>query len=100
MSAKAVIARIPTKKANHPAMCYLEADEVEAILRQPDQSRSEGQRDCALLAFLYNTGARIQEALDVTPGAKALEQASASARPGKPPRWKRDPELLSWLDSM
>ncbi|MGH9437612.1 MAG: tyrosine-type recombinase/integrase [Terriglobia bacterium] len=61
------IALIPTKKNNRPAMCYLEADEVEAILQQPDQSKPEGQRDYALLAFLYNTGARIQEALDVTP---------------------------------
>lgn len=65
----AAIARIPTKKANRPAMTYLDADEVEAILRQPDQSKLEGQRDYALLAFLYNTGARIQEALDVTPAA-------------------------------
>ena len=65
----AAIARIPTKKANHPAIAYLEADEVEAILRQPDQSKLEGQRDYTLLAFLYNTGARIQEALDVTPAA-------------------------------
>ena len=31
---------------------------------------------------------------------KALEQVEATARPGKPPRWKRDPELLTWLDSM
>jgi site-specific recombinase XerD len=65
----AAIARIPTKKAKRPAMIYLDADEVEAILRQPDQSKPEGQRDYALLAFLYNTGARIQEALDVTPAA-------------------------------
>jgi site-specific recombinase XerD len=65
----AAIARIPTKKTSHPAMAYLEADEVEAILRQPDQSKLVGQRDYALLAFLYNTGARIQEALNVTPEA-------------------------------
>ena len=35
----AAIARIPTKKAKRPAMTYLDADEVEAILRQPDQSK-------------------------------------------------------------
>jgi site-specific recombinase XerD len=34
-------------------------------MRQPDRSKLEGQRDHALLAFLYNTGARIQEALDL-----------------------------------
>jgi site-specific recombinase XerD len=40
---------------------------VAAILRQPDRSTPEGQRDHALLSLLYNTGARIQEALDLRP---------------------------------
>jgi site-specific recombinase XerD len=63
----AEIARIPTKKTHRPAMCYLEAGEVAEILKQPDRSKLEGQRDHVLLAFLYNTGARIQEALNVHP---------------------------------
>ena len=65
----AEVLRIPTKKAPVPAPCYLEPAEVEAILAQPDRWTLEGQRDHALLAFLYNTGARIQEALDVCPRA-------------------------------
>jgi site-specific recombinase XerD len=48
-------------------MCYLEADEVAEILKHPDRTKPEGQRDHVLLAFLYNTGARIQEALNVRP---------------------------------
>jgi site-specific recombinase XerD len=63
----AEIARIPTKKTHRPAMCYLEANEVAEILKKPDRSKPEGQRDHVLLAFLYNTGARIQEALNVRP---------------------------------
>ena len=31
---------------------------------------------------------------------KALEAVAQSARPGKPPRWKRDADLLAWLDSL
>jgi site-specific recombinase XerD len=31
---------------------------------------------------------------------KALEKVDPSMRPGKPPRWKRDVELLEWLDSL
>lgn len=65
----AAVLRIPTKKASIPAPCYLESNEVAAILAQPDRMCIEGQRDHALLSFLYNTGARIQEALDVCPGA-------------------------------
>jgi len=52
------------KKAPIHAPCYLEPEEVKAILAQPDRSTIEGQRDHALFSFLYNTGARIQEALD------------------------------------
>jgi site-specific recombinase XerD len=63
------IAGIPVKKMNRPSMCYLDAEEIAAILRQPNPSTAEGQRDHALLGFLYNTGARIQEALNVCPKA-------------------------------
>jgi site-specific recombinase XerD len=31
---------------------------------------------------------------------KALEKIDPSARPAKPPRWKRETELLEWLDSL
>jgi site-specific recombinase XerD len=63
----AEVLRIPTKRANKRALCYLDVEEVTAILKQPDGSTPEGQRDHALLALLYNTGARIQEALNLCP---------------------------------
>ena len=69
----AAVLRIPTKQAPKPEICALEEDEITAILAQPDRSKIEGQRDHVLLAFLFNTGARIQEALDLTPGALRLE---------------------------
>ena len=65
----AEILHIPSKKSIRPAPCHLESSEIEAILAQPDRRCLEGQRDHALLSFLYNTGARIQEALDVCPAA-------------------------------
>ena len=69
----AAILRIPTKRTSKPALCYLDAVEITAILNQPDRSTAEGQRDHVLLSFLYNTGARIQEALNVCPGALRLD---------------------------
>ena len=63
----AAILRIPTKKASRRDVCYLDEAEVTAILRQPNRSTPEGQRDHALFSLLYNTGARIQEALDLRP---------------------------------
>ena len=61
------VLRVPFKKAPKRALCYLESAEVSALLSQPNQTSTEGQRDHALLSFLYNTGARIQEALDLRP---------------------------------
>lgn len=69
----AEVFHIPTKKAPTSAPRYLELREIEAILAQPDRTNLEGQRDHALLSFLYNTGARIQEALDVCPAAVRFE---------------------------
>lgn len=63
----AEVLAIPSKRMQRRLICYLESDEVAAILAQPDRSTVEGQRDHALLSFLYNTGARIQEALDICP---------------------------------
>jgi site-specific recombinase XerD len=67
------IIAVPIKRAPIPAPCYLEPREVEAILAEPDRSTLEGLRDHALLSFLYNSGARIQEALDLTPEAIRFE---------------------------
>lgn len=79
----AEIAHIPVKKMSRPAMCYMDAEEITAILRQPNRSSLEGQRDYALLAFLYNTGARIQEALDVCPRAIRFESPAQVELLGK-----------------
>lgn len=77
------ITRIPVKKTSQPVMCYMDAEEIAAILGEPDRSRLEGQRDYALLAFLYNTGARIQEALDVCPRAIRFESPAQVELLGK-----------------
>jgi len=61
------VMHVPTKKAPIRAPDYLEPEEVQAILAHPDRSTLLGQRDYTLLSFLYNTGARIQEALDLCP---------------------------------
>jgi site-specific recombinase XerD len=72
----AEILRIPTKRAPQGTLCNLEDNEVSAILDQPNRSKIEGQRDHVLLAVLYNTGARIQEALNINPRALRLESPS------------------------
>jgi len=63
---------IPVKKAPRPALGYLTDTELAHLLGQIDRSTGAGERDYLLLALLYDTGARIQEMLDLTPGAFRL----------------------------
>jgi len=79
----AEVLHVPTKRAPIRAPSYLEPDEVKAILAQPDRSTIGGQRDHALLAFLYNTGARIQEALNVCPRAFRFDSPACVRLYGK-----------------
>ena len=65
----AEVLTVPLKREPTAAPCYLEPEEVEAILAQPDRSTIEGMRDHVLPSFLYNSGARIQEALDLCSNA-------------------------------
>lgn len=57
---------IPFKKSTHRPVGYLEKDEIEALLAAPDCGSRLGSRDHALLLFLYNTGARADEAAQLT----------------------------------
>ena len=99
----AEILGIPFKRAPQRVLSYLESDEVAAILSQPDRSTLRGQRDHALLAFLYNTGARIQEALDVCPRDLQLYSPAQVRLLGKGrkericPLWPETADLLSSL---
>lgn len=56
---------IPAKKARQSSATYLEADDVRAIIAEPDRRSDDGWRDYTLLLFLYNCGARVSEAIGV-----------------------------------
>jgi site-specific recombinase XerD len=58
---------IPIKKAMRPLLGYLSEAELAHLLTQMDRTTIDGERDYVLLALLYDTGARIQELLDLTP---------------------------------
>ncbi len=59
---------IPVKKTTRPLLGYLTEAELAHLLAQVDRMTSDGERDYLLLALLYDTGARIQELLALTPG--------------------------------
>ena len=59
------VVSIPIKQSSHQVMEYLEVNEVKAVIDCIDRNKAAGRRDYALLNFLYNTGARVQEACDL-----------------------------------
>lgn len=65
---------VPGKRARVPPIEYLEAEEIGAMLAAVDRQRPAGTRDYALLLTLFNTGARVQELLDVRPSDLQLER--------------------------
>jgi len=97
------ILAIPVKRGPTRAVDYLEHAEVECLLAQVDRSHPRGRRDYALLAFLYNTGARVQEALDLRAAALQLDRPAHVQLLGKGrkvricPLWPQTAALLRAL---
>jgi integrase/recombinase XerD len=56
---------VPFKRARYRPVEYLEYDEIQEILSAIDQTSEDGRRDYTLLVTMFNTGARVQEILDI-----------------------------------
>jgi site-specific recombinase XerD len=56
---------IPFKRAPQRAIDYLEYEEIDSILKAINRTTLRGARDYALLATMFNTGARVQEIADL-----------------------------------
>jgi site-specific recombinase XerD len=74
------IASIEFKKVARPLLGYLEKDELDALLKAPDQRTVQGRRYYAVLLFLYNSGARADEVAHVQIGD--LDLGIVSSRDG------------------
>jgi site-specific recombinase XerD len=59
------IRNVPFKRSGTTPVPYMEKEEIDELLRAPDRTSEHGQRDYALLLFLYNSGARATEAVRV-----------------------------------
>ena len=67
------ILAIPLRRHTRPIIGYLSKDELAEILAQPDLRTPEGRRDAVLLSVLYDTGARVQELVDLSVGDVRLD---------------------------
>jgi integrase/recombinase XerD len=59
------LGKVPVKKARGTTITYMSEKALLTLLRQPDESTHLGIRDRFFMILLYDTGARIQEALDL-----------------------------------
>lgn len=63
----AQVLSVPFKKAPVRPMNYLSAEEMKLLFSIPDQKEDSQLRDLAIMVLLYETGARVQELLDLCP---------------------------------
>jgi integrase/recombinase XerD len=96
---------IPVKRHDKPLLGYLTREEMEAVLAAPDASTWAGQRDRVLFAVMYNTGARVSEAiglrrndLNSDQGGRSLRIRGKGRKERLVPLWKQTATVLNeWL---
>jgi integrase/recombinase XerD len=73
---------VPFKKAPRALITYLEKPEMDALLAVLNLATAQGRRDHALLLFLYNAGARADEAAQLR-----INNLSLPYVPGRDAAW-------------
>jgi len=77
------ILAIPLRRHAHPIVGYLSKEYLAEILAQPDPRTHTGRRDAILLSVLYDTGARVQELVDLSAGDVRLDPPAQIRLMGK-----------------
>lgn len=74
------ILSIKAMKSDRPVVNYLTTEGIKLLLEQPDISTQKGRRHLAVLALMYDTGARVQEIADLTIGSVRITSAPYTIR--------------------
>jgi site-specific recombinase XerD len=67
------ILAIPLQRHTRPTVAYLSKEELAEILAQPNLRTPQGRRNAVLLSILYDSGARVQELIDLSVGDVRLD---------------------------
>lgn len=68
------ILSIKFKRAPQGSLNYLSIEGMKLLLQQPDTTTLKGRRDLTLLSLMYDSGARVQEIIDLTPSMLRLNK--------------------------
>jgi site-specific recombinase XerD len=93
------IRSIPFKKVSKAVIPSLDKPEMDALLGAPDRQTAQGRRDHALLLFLYNSGARAQEAAQLLIGELDVACCSVKIR-GKGGKQRQCPLWPSTIEEL
>lgn len=77
------ILAIPFHRHERKPIPYLEAEDLTVLLAQPDRTTAEGRRHAVLIGVLYDTGARVQEVVNLSVGDVRLEAPAQIRLTGK-----------------
>ncbi len=95
MEAIGRILEIPYKKAPKTVVSYLTEEEMRTLLAQPSGEDWGSFRDKVLLSVLYDTGARVQELVDLKVKHIRLEKPSVVTLHGKGDKTRQVPIMRS-----
>jgi site-specific recombinase XerD len=84
---------IPQKRTQSAIVEYLTPDAMKHLLEQPDKQLVKGRRDLTLLCTLYDTGARVQELIDLRACDVMLENPAVITLTGKGSKARRVPVM-------
>ncbi len=82
---------VPMKKAPKAMVEHLSPEAMQLLLAQPDRNSLKGRRDLILLSVLYDTGARVQELIDLRVGDVFLDTPAVIQLTGKGNKTRRVP---------
>jgi site-specific recombinase XerD len=85
------VGAIPVKRVAPPETHFLEREEVQSLFQRLPRIGRHAQRDRTLLLFLYNTGARVQEAADLQIQNLDLGDSPRVQLHGKGDKWRACP---------
>jgi len=71
-----------------PPMKYLTFDGIKSILARPNQNTKQGRRDLVMFALMYDSGARVQEIVDLRVRDIRLANPMGANLLGKGSKWR------------
>lgn len=91
------IIAISNKKSKKTIVEHLTPETMKLLLEQPDKHTQKGRRDLTLMSLLYDTGARVQELIDIRVCDVILENPAVIILTGKGNKTRRVPIMKNMV---